>query len=449
MLASLLCHRRAFTPSRPLALGAALLALAAPVASLQAAPYSQLIVFGDSLSDDGNDTHLTNDKFDVKYPGLDFNYSNGRFTDDISGTSPASANFEGVWHEQLTRRFLGLTRASDSLDGGTDYAYGDATTEDGTTTIDVVSIPVVGDVTLTIENMGQQVTDYLTAVNGTADSNALFSVWGGANDLFNDDSAANVTATANRVGALVTRLAQAGARNFIVPNVPPLGDTPEYNSGDPATAAALNAASASYATQLDTVLDSTISALSAQGITVTIARLDVYTFFMQAVAQPAAYGFTNVTDSAQGANVPADDYLFWDDVHPTTSGHSQVAQLAADLLSGGHPAFFSGETALAGDYFYLAFPDGQEFGYYSYEFFPYLYHTDLGFEYVIAANDAANGAYLYDFGLQTFLYTSPTLYPYLYNFNAGAFYYFFYGEGDPSTRAFYNFGTSQYVYSAN
>ena len=145
----------------------------------------------------------------------------------------------------------------------------------------------------------------------------------------------------------------------------------------------------------------------------------------------------------------ADNYLFWDDVHPTTAGHSQVAQLAADLLAGGHPAFFGGEAQLQGDYFYLGFPDGTAFGYYSYQFYPYLYQTDLGFEYVIPGNDAANGAYFYDFGLQTFLYTSPTLYPYLYNFNAGAFYYFFTGTGNPGSRSFYNFGTGQYVTSSN
>ena len=439
--------RRALTPS--LALGAALAALAAPFSTAQATTYSQVICFGDSLSDDGNVGHLTKSSFDVEYPSTDFNYSNGRFTDDLSGTSPSSTNFEGTWHEQLERRFLGLTRASNSLDGGTDYAYGDATTEDGTTNVTVASVPIYGNVTITIVNMGQQVTNYLSDVNGVADGNALFSVWGGANDLFNDDSAANVTATANRVGALVTRLAQAGARHFIVPNVPPLGDTPEYNSGDAATMAALNAAAASYRDQLNTVLDSTISALGAQGITVTVARLDVYAFFMQALAQPAAYGFTNVTDSAQGASVQADNYLFWDDVHPTTAGHSQVAQAAADLLAGGHPPFFGGEAPLQGDYFYLNFPDNQAFGYYSYQFYPYLYQTDLGFEYVIPAGDTANGAYLYDFGLQTFLYTSPALYPYLYNFQAGAFYYFFDGQGNPASRVFYNFGTSQYVTSAN
>jgi hypothetical protein len=104
---------------------------------------------------------------------------------------------------------------------------------------------------------------------------------------------------------------------------------------------------------------------------------------------------------------------------------------------------------LNGDFFYLAFSDGQQFGYYSYQFFPYLYHTDLGFEYFLAANDSQNGAYLYDFGLNSFLYTSPTLYPYLYDFNASAFYYFFSGQGNPAARVFYNFGTGQYVTSAN
>ena len=48
-----------------------------------------------------------------------------------------------------------------------------------------------------------------------------------------------------------------------------------------------------------------------------------------------------------------------------------------------------------------------------------------------------------------FLYTSPALYPYLYNFSAGAFYYFFSGNMDPASRTFYNFGTGQYVNSAN
>jgi hypothetical protein len=46
------------------------------------------------------------------------------------------------------------------------------------------------------------------------------------------------------------------------------------------------------------------------------------------------YGFANVTDSAQGNSVKADQYLFWDDVHPTTYGHYQIACEAYTLLTG-------------------------------------------------------------------------------------------------------------------
>jgi len=45
------------------------------------------------------------------------------------------------------------------------------------------------------------------------------SLWGGGNDLFDDHSAQSGADTANRVRALIQRLANAGARNLLVPNV--------------------------------------------------------------------------------------------------------------------------------------------------------------------------------------------------------------------------------------
>ena len=53
------------------------------------------------------------------------------------------------------------------------------------------------------------------------------------------------------------------------------------------------------------------------------------------------------------------------------------------------------------------------FGYYSYAYFPYLYHFDIGFVYFDAADDAASGAYLYDFQSGSWWYTAPGLFPYL------------------------------------
>src|SRR5437763_1945414 len=64
--------------------------------------FSQVVLFGDSLSDTGNVRQRTNDRSGgvVDYPSHTFNYSNGRFTND-NQTDPSSNTYAGVWHEQL------------------------------------------------------------------------------------------------------------------------------------------------------------------------------------------------------------------------------------------------------------------------------------------------------------------------------------------------------------
>jgi phospholipase/lecithinase/hemolysin len=295
--------------------------------------FTQVIVFGDSLSDDGNIRNRLEDQYFISYPGGDYNYSDGRFTNS-SDTDPASDMYAGTWHEQLARDFLGLPAPTNSLDGGTDYAFGGATTEDGTRDVTVISNPVPflgGEFTVTIDNLGQQVDDYLA--NNTVDPAALYIVWGGGNDLFDDDSSDNVTATAERVAGLVQRLAEAGAVYILVPNVPPLGLVPNYKD-DPDAAATLNAASADYRDELNAQLDATVSTLAAESITISLYRLDVYGLFYRLAANLEDYGFVNISDPAQGQDVDPDEYLFWDDIHPTTAGHFQIANAAFDLLSG-------------------------------------------------------------------------------------------------------------------
>ncbi|HYA34804.1 MAG TPA: hypothetical protein VEF03_04255 [Candidatus Binataceae bacterium] len=78
----------------------------------------------------------------------------------------------------------------------------------------------------------------------------------------------------------------------------------------------------------------------------------------------------------------------------------------------GHPGFFSGEASLGQNWYYLGFASGQVFGYYNYDFFPYLYHDDLGFEYVVDAGNAANGMYMYDFIFPAWLYTDRVVSPF-------------------------------------
>ena len=309
--------------------------LATPIlVNAQAPVFTQVIVFGDSLSDDGNIAHRARDLVGFSYPSSNFNYSDYRFTDDTN-TSPAANLYVGTWHEQLEKTFLGLAVAKNSLDGGTDYAFGGATTKDGTQDRTIINNPFPfggGDFTITIDNMGKQINDYLAS--HAADANALYILWGGGNDLFDDHSAQSVIDTANRVGGLIVRLANAGARNFLVPNVPPLGAVPN-SFGDPTRVLALDYASAIYRDHLNSVIASTKSGLHGSGITIQVYPFDVWLDVIRVLGQPAHYNFVNTIDSAQGASgVNPDQYLFWDDIHPTTGGHFELANEANRLLSG-------------------------------------------------------------------------------------------------------------------
>jgi len=309
--------------------------LATPLlVNAQAPVFTQVIVFGDSLSDDGNIAHRVRDTIGFSYPSSNFNYSDYRFTDDTN-TSPAANLYVGTWHEQLEKTFLGLAVAKNSLDGGTDYAFGGATTKDGTQDRTIINNPFPfggGDFTITIDNMGKQINDYLAS--HAADPKALYVLWGGGNDLFDDYNAQSVTDTATRVGLLIIRLANAGARNFLVPNVPPLGAVPN-SFGDPNRVAGLDQASASYRTQLSLAVGSVVSGFKGNGITIQVYNLDVWLGMIRVLGQPAKYHFVNTVDSAQDASgVNPDQYLFWDDIHPTTGGHHELANEANRLLSG-------------------------------------------------------------------------------------------------------------------
>ena len=113
-----------------------------------------------------------------------------------------------------------------------------------------------------------------------------------------------------------------------------------------------------------------------------------------------------------------------------------------------HPGFFNGETSLANTTYYLSFSNGNYFGYYSYlNDVHYIYHFDLGFEYVFDANDGHKGAYFYDFKSGTFFYSSPTFpFPYLYDFKENSVVYYY---GDPSNAGHYNTNGTRFFYVFN
>lgn len=294
--------------------------------------FSQIVVFGDSFSDTGNVRARVISKSGgtVDFPSHGYNYAIGRYTSDHA-TVPSSATYAGLWHEQLAATFLHIPAATYSLGGGTNYAFGGATTKEGTTQEAVVSTPS-GDVTITIDHMGKQVGDYLASQ--VIDPNALYILWGGVNDLLQDNSGANVTATAARVTGLFTQIAQAGAKYIMVPNVPAIGVAPAF-PGDSAAARSLNAAIASYRGRLRADLTSVQNTLGSQGITPTVYALDFWKETIWIYSNPGRYEFTDTSTSAQGdtnAGANPDHFLYWDGLHLTTAGHYWIAKAAYDAL---------------------------------------------------------------------------------------------------------------------
>ena len=132
----------------------------------------------------------------------------------------------------------------------------------------------------------------------------------------------------------------------------------------------------------------------------------------------------------------------------TQNGSASTATNFTVGSTSSSPSFFNGETALANGVYYLAFPNGNYFGYYSYLTDPaYIYHFDLGYEYVFDAADGKSGVYFYDFASSDFFYTSPSFpFPYLYDFGLNSVVYYY---PDPSNAGHYNTDGIRYFYVFN
>jgi phospholipase/lecithinase/hemolysin len=292
----------------------------------QAQDYTSIVVFGDSLSDTGNFADLTQAKYKVRIPGPDADYTDGRFTDG-DDTVPVAKKYFGVWIEQFAATLPSKPLIKNSLDGGTNYAYGSATNGNGVST---VYFGTSNSLSVNVNNIGQQITDYL-ATSPQITNKTLFAVWGGSNDILAATSADDILKAVIAQALNIQRLIDAGATQFIIPNIPPLGATPLLN-GSPTTSIPATAAAVLYNQALATALSILRDFNFDKRL--HLVQFDVFSLFNQVVASPAKYSLTNVTASAQGnAMIDPDTYLFWDDLHPTTSAHNILAVSAAHAIA--------------------------------------------------------------------------------------------------------------------
>jgi phospholipase/lecithinase/hemolysin len=251
---------------------------------------TSLVSFGDSLSDTGNVYIATGDTYPQSPPYYNGHFSNGP-----------------IWLEDLAGR-LGVAAPTPSLAGGTDNAWGGAQTGDG---LSFMGTP----------NIGLQISTYLSL--HTLSSTQLITVWGGANDFLNA-GVTDPTIPVHNLASEISTLVAAGGRVFMVPNLPLLGNIPATNTLPQPQRDALDLLSSTF----DTLLHGELNALQ-HSLGITIYQPNIEALFQNAMANPSAYGFTNVTDALLFSSNPNQSgYLFWDTVHPTVQASPFIADVA-------------------------------------------------------------------------------------------------------------------------
>ena len=285
-----------------------------------AAAFSSLFVFGDSLSDTGNNAAVFDTAGFPLPPGTlrtATPISSPTFIPDLPYASNRYSNGP-VWVEGLAAG-LGLS-AQPSLLGGTNFAFGGAR-----------SGPLGSSFPYSLLDQTQF---FLGATGGYAPSTALYVISGGGNDARDafalaaggNDPTSLIAAYASDIGSIITDLETAGAHDILLVNVPDIGMTPAIR----AYGASGMALASWVAGAMNTALNSMLGTLSP-AMTDGIRVLDTFTLVDDIVADPAAFGMTDVTSAcafSQACIDNPDTTFFWDGIHPTTAGHAILAQAA-------------------------------------------------------------------------------------------------------------------------
>jgi phospholipase/lecithinase/hemolysin len=238
--------------------------------------FDQLVVLGDSLSDMGNA---------------------GRFSNGP------------VWVEQLAESLELPLSASER--GGQNFAVGGARIEVGP------------------QSLRAQVNQVLRLPRPSG--RTLYVVWGGANDIFAAMGQPHArceldAAAADFKEVLVDLLANGGA-DVLVPNIPDVGITPAIRAqGSKAVEEARR-----LTDHFNRAVERRLTGLASAWRGIRLYRFDVAAMAERARRDPASFGFTNISTPCRGF-ARCGEYVFWDDIHPTTAAHARLAEAALGAL---------------------------------------------------------------------------------------------------------------------
>lgn len=295
--------------------------LAVPTAA-HAVTFSNVCVFGDSLSDTGNLAEAVGFNF-ANPPSFHDSFTNGPVAMELLAEhfgTRADPSLFATGFKDIHNLF------GPGFQPGTNYAVGGATATDRGAGFSFLDLP-------------EQVSAFVGHVGANnTPPDALYAMLIGGNDIRTAAHALNPgfvnTGVASEL-AQIQKLISNGAKDLLVSNVPDVGGIPEFTQE---STPAEQQAAHNYSLLYDSLLAQGVSSLRADNPGVVLDYFDLYGYAESILANAAKLGFTNTTDPCYNAGFPPepviatpscgpqaqniDQFLFWDHIHPTA--HQQA-----------------------------------------------------------------------------------------------------------------------------
>ena len=289
-------------------------------ATLLAAQYDGVYVFGDSLSDNGNLASVIG-------PFPEPPYYQNRVSNGLLAVEVMAARLGLPMEPSL--HLIGPAQGGNYAVAGARAARNEP------------------------QDLGMQVTLFLANHGGVAPADALYVMFLGGNDIRSArDSVDPVAAQAllNDAAQAITGqmrlLAQAGARHWLLVNAPDIGRIPETSLlagalGLPQLVTAAHDLSLYFNRQLKMGLHGLRKDTDSD-----VAVFDLYKRFGKILDKAGKLGFSNSTEpcfsSVQGAytagcnfGLNIDQYVFFDEIHPTARVHAMIGDMMYRKVSEG------------------------------------------------------------------------------------------------------------------
>jgi outer membrane lipase/esterase len=266
--------------------------------------YSNVIVFGNSVSDNGNVFRLTKQAYPdpkVFYQGR---YSNGP-----------------IWLDQLQSKFHPSVE---------DYAYGGATTDDqlvpSISSEAKIPVPSIHNQVMKLYASKQPLENHKT-------EHALHVIEAANNDYIDmagPELNKNTTLINKCVGNVidsVDNLYKLGARNVLVFGVAAMEQTPYFLSQSKPVQEAIEKTSTTH----NTLLKEKLAEYHKQHPDIKIYYFDFKAYMVNVISNSNKYNLKNTTASCLSSDRKTQcanptEYFFWDEFHPTTRGHELLLE---------------------------------------------------------------------------------------------------------------------------